>query len=98
MNDKPHYRAWFRSIANSQETYPLDEIVYTSRDGDLLEVHHDLDELKKTSAAQWKALFIKIADAGYVVGNEVLRVTEVNKCRQQLFAIGFWQLPLFIVK
>ncbi len=57
MSAKPHYRAWFRSIANHQETYPLDEIVYTSRDGHLLEVHHDLDELKKTPAGEWKELF-----------------------------------------
>jgi threonine synthase len=57
MSEKPQYRAWFRSIADHQETYPLDEIVYTSRSGDLLEVHHDLDELKKTSALEWKQLF-----------------------------------------
>jgi threonine synthase len=57
MSVKPQYRAWFRSIADHQETYPLDEIVYTSRDGHLLEVHHDLAELKKTSASGWKDLF-----------------------------------------
>ncbi|MGI9592114.1 MAG: threonine synthase [Myxococcota bacterium] len=57
MSAKPEYRAWFRSIADHDETYPLDEIVYTSRAGHLLEVPHDLDELKKTSALEWKALF-----------------------------------------
>jgi threonine synthase len=57
MSEKPQYRAWFRSIVDHQETYPLDEIVYTSRDGHLLEVHHDLAELKKTSASKWKELF-----------------------------------------
>ena len=57
MSEKPQYRAWFRSIANHQETYSLDEIVYTSSDGHLLEVHHDLDELKKTSAEEWKQKF-----------------------------------------
>jgi len=56
-SEKPHYRARFRSLADHGETYPLDQVVYTSRDGSLLEVHHDLDELKKTSAAQWKELF-----------------------------------------
>ena len=55
--EKPQYRAHFRSIADHGETYPLDEVVYTSRDGHLLEVHHDLAELKKTSAGQWKKLF-----------------------------------------
>jgi threonine synthase len=54
---KPAYRAWFASIADPRETYPLDEIVYRSRDGHLLEVVHDLDELRKTSAAEWKQLF-----------------------------------------
>ncbi len=57
MSAKPHYRAWFRNLANHQETYPLDEIVYTSSDGHLLEVHHDLDELKRTSAEEWKEIF-----------------------------------------
>ena len=56
MPEKPQYRAWFRSIADHSETYPLDEVVYTSRDGHLLEVRHDLDELKKTSAQEWKRL------------------------------------------
>ncbi|MBW2268246.1 MAG: threonine synthase [Deltaproteobacteria bacterium] len=58
MSDaKPVYRAHFRSIADHSETYPLDEIVYKSRDGHLLEVHHDMAELAKLSAAAWKALF-----------------------------------------
>ncbi len=58
MSDaKPVYRAHFRSIANHDETYPLDEIVYQSRDGHLLEVHHDHDELAKLSAEEWKRLF-----------------------------------------
>jgi threonine synthase len=58
MSDaKPAYRAWFRSIANHAETYPLDEVVYTARDGSLLEVAHDMEELAKTPAAEWKSLF-----------------------------------------
>jgi threonine synthase len=55
--EKPHYRANFRSIADHSETYPLDEVVYTSRDGHLLEVAHDLRELAKTPAREWKELF-----------------------------------------
>src|SRR5262245_60590801 len=54
---KPSYRAWFRSIHDYGETYALDEIVYTARDGALLEVVHDLDELKKVPASEWKRLF-----------------------------------------
>ncbi|MEE2678071.1 MAG: threonine synthase [Myxococcota bacterium] len=55
--EKPEYRAQFRSISDHSETYPLDEIVYTARDGSLLEVEHDLGELAKTSADEWKKLF-----------------------------------------
>ena len=54
---KPSYRAWFRSIHDHAETYALDEIVYTARDGALLEVVHDMDELRKVPAAEWKRLF-----------------------------------------
>lgn len=54
---KPRYRAWFQSIRDPHERYALDEVVYTSHDGHLLEVVHDLDELRKTSAAAWKRIF-----------------------------------------
>jgi threonine synthase len=57
MDGKPAYRAWFQSIQDPSERYPLDEIVYKSRDGHLLEVVHDLTELRKTSAAGWKKIF-----------------------------------------
>jgi len=56
-NEKPHYRARFRSLADHDETYRLDEIVYTSREGSLLEVEHDLGELAKTSADEWRRVF-----------------------------------------
>ncbi len=59
MSEKPHYRAWFESIRNPSERYPLDEIVYTDQSGGLLQVAHDLDELKKTPAEEWKTLFEK---------------------------------------
>ncbi len=55
--DKPHYRAWFESLHDPAERHPLDEIVYTARDGGLLRVAHDMDELAKTSADEWKELF-----------------------------------------
>jgi threonine synthase len=57
MSDKPDYRAWFRSIRDHAETYPLDEVVFTARDGSLLEVVHDARELAKTPASAWKQLF-----------------------------------------
>ncbi len=57
MDAKPIYRAWFQSIQDPSERYALDEIVYKSRTGHLLEVVHDLAELRKTSAAEWKRLF-----------------------------------------
>jgi len=56
-DDKPAYRAWFASIADPDERYELDEIVYRSRDGHLLEVVHDLDQLRRTPAEAWKKLF-----------------------------------------
>ena len=57
MDDKPDYRAWFQSIRDPSERYELDEIVYKASDGALLEVVHDTDELRKTSAQEWKELF-----------------------------------------
>ena len=57
MADKPRYRAWFQSLANPSERHPLDEVVYTDRSGGLLQVVHDMDELRKTKAPQWKELF-----------------------------------------
>ena len=57
MESKPAYHAWFQSIRDPSERYPLDEIVYRSHDGHLLEVVHDLDELRKMSPNAWKKLF-----------------------------------------
>jgi threonine synthase len=54
---KPGYRAWFQSIDDAAERYPLDQVVYRSRKGQLLEVVHDQAELRKTGPAAWKALF-----------------------------------------
>ncbi len=55
--EKPSYRAWFQSLHDETERYPLDEVVYTARDGGLLQVVHDMDELRKTSGEEWKARF-----------------------------------------
>ena len=57
MDEEPRYRAWFQSIDDPGERYELDEIVYRSRTGALLEVVHDLAELRKTPADEWKRRF-----------------------------------------
>jgi len=54
---KPQPRAWFESLNDPNERYGLDEIVYTDRSGGLLHVVHDMDELAKTSASEWKDIF-----------------------------------------
>ena len=55
--EQPVCRAWFESLRDPSERYPLDDIVYTDREGGLLQVVHDLDQLKKTSAEEWKRVF-----------------------------------------
>jgi threonine synthase len=52
------YRAEFRCIAGCEGRYPLDRVIYRCpRCKDLLEVVHDLEPLRQTSAAEWKQLF-----------------------------------------
>jgi threonine synthase len=52
------YRAAFRCIAGCPGELPLDEPVYRCPTcGDLLEVSHDLDQLRDRSAASWMKLF-----------------------------------------
>ena len=53
------YRAWFQCINPvCGQTYPLNSIVYQcKRCHSLLEVQHDLQALKRRSAASWKKLF-----------------------------------------
>ncbi len=57
MLEKPQYHAWFQSLHHPDERYELDELVYTDRESGLLEVVHDMDELRKTPAEEWKVLF-----------------------------------------
>ena len=54
---KPQPRAWFESLSDPRERYDLDEVVYTDSRGGLLHVVHDVGELTKTSAEEWKELF-----------------------------------------
>jgi threonine synthase len=57
--NKPRYNAWFESLDDTNERYALDEIVYTDTQGGLLQVVHDMDELRKTPADDWKELFTR---------------------------------------
>ena len=50
-------RAWFESLDDPNERYGLDEVRYTDAKGGLLQVVHDMDELKKTSGDEWKETF-----------------------------------------
>ncbi len=56
-SQKPQPRAWFESLAHPGERYTLDDVRYTDSEGGLLQVVHDMDELAKTSAADWKKIF-----------------------------------------
>ncbi|MCO5555474.1 hypothetical protein L7F22_009019 [Adiantum nelumboides] len=47
----------FSPYEPTDESYSLDEIVYRSKDGKLLDVQHDMDALKKFDGKQWRALF-----------------------------------------
>ncbi len=52
------YDAWFECSDGCDEQYSLHEIIYRCRRcGGLLEVKHDVDALKRRSAAAWMALF-----------------------------------------
>jgi threonine synthase len=57
VDEQPRYRAWFQSIEDPDERYELHEIVYRSRTGALLEVVHDLAELRKVPPEEWKRRF-----------------------------------------
>ena len=52
-----HYDAWFRDADSGNGRWELDEIVYRSPTGGLLEVAHDLEALKSRSAAGWMKLW-----------------------------------------
>ena len=57
MSSGQTYGAWFESLSDPSERYPLEEIVYTDRSGGLLQVAHDMEALKQRPANEWKALF-----------------------------------------
>ena len=51
------YDAWFRDADSGTGRWELDEIVYRSPTGGLLEVAHDLEALRQRSAAGWMKLW-----------------------------------------
>ncbi len=52
------YRAWFQCISGCEGRLPLDSVVYRCpRCGDLLDVVHDIEPLRRRSAAAWMRLF-----------------------------------------
>ncbi len=52
------YRAWFQCISGCSEKYELNEVIYQCKKcGDLLEVRHDTEKLRKHSPEHWKRLF-----------------------------------------
>ena len=52
------YRAWFRCIDGHAGEYSLTDVIYRCPTCDgLLEVAHDLDELRKRSPKEWTDLF-----------------------------------------
>ncbi|MCB1190845.1 MAG: threonine synthase [Leptospiraceae bacterium] len=59
MNQNLNFRAYFQCInEDCRSTYNVDEIVYQCKKcGDLLEVKHETNELKKRTPDEWKQLF-----------------------------------------
>ncbi|KAG9154960.1 hypothetical protein Leryth_012155 [Lithospermum erythrorhizon] len=47
----------FNADSNSSESYHLDEIIYRSTSGGLLDVQHDMEALKKFDGKYWRSLF-----------------------------------------
>ncbi|MBI4714404.1 MAG: threonine synthase [Nitrospirae bacterium] len=52
------YRAWFQCIGGCSGEYPLNEIIYKCpKCGNLLEVQHDMERLKRRNPLAWMHLF-----------------------------------------
>jgi len=53
-------RAWFQCINGCSGQYELTQIIYRCPDcGELLEVQHDMDLLRKRSGEEWKQVFVE---------------------------------------
>jgi threonine synthase len=63
LQDPTRFRAKFipfhdvRSKKTTGEEYSLDEVVYRSKDGGLLDVWHDMDALANYGPDYWRGLF-----------------------------------------
>lgn len=56
------YNAYYRSFADGSGHYSLYDVIYRCpRTGSLLEVHHELEPLRQTSASEWKTRIDKRA-------------------------------------
>ena len=53
-----NFNCWYQSIENSNNKYPIEEILYRCPEtNSLLEVTHDLEALAKYDSKYWKDLF-----------------------------------------
>lgn len=58
MAQDSYYRAWFQCSEGCEVRYELNEIIYRCEQcGGLLEVHHDIERLRRRSAQAWMRLF-----------------------------------------
>ncbi len=54
----PAMRCWYTCVRGCQGRYPVDAVLYQCpRCGGLLDIEHDVDALRATSADAWKTLF-----------------------------------------
>jgi threonine synthase len=57
MNKTP-YNAWFQCTRGCEDRYPLTQVIYRCPHcGSLLDVEHDMEALRRRSAAAWMRLF-----------------------------------------
>jgi len=72
------FRAYFSCFNGCEGEYPLDEVIYRCpKCGSLLEVTHDMERLKRLSAAQWRERFdSRLGTARWPYGSGVWRYKE----------------------
>jgi len=58
MMKQTPYNAWFQCIRSCEDRYPLTQVIYRCPHcGSLLDVEHDMEALRRRSAAAWMKLF-----------------------------------------
>jgi threonine synthase len=97
------YRAWYACINGCPAQYELNEILYRCpRCGDLLEVQHDLEALKTTSANVWKEIFAARYSraagpfASGVWGKKEWVCSQIDD--ENIVSIGEGRTPLFAAR